>query len=85
MRHPRPLNWQTAGMIAAPVCSASTAGPDGMVVGRSKKVTGAPDRPKSRSTSRQDEPPAPCHSRSTAALGRGPPVSGTTRMPRDSR
>ena len=37
-------NWQTAGMSAAPVCAASSAGPPGIVAGRPKKSTGTPPR-----------------------------------------
>jgi hypothetical protein len=83
--HPVSVKAQTTGTSAAPVCAASSAGPVGRVAARPKNVTGVPVRPRSRSTSRQTVPPSLTQSLSTSALGRGPPVSGTTRMPRDSR
>ena len=52
---------------------------------RPKKETGTPPLPRLRSTSRQVTPPSVSHSRRTSVLGRGPPVSGTTRKPSDSR
>ena len=72
-------------MSAAPVWAASSAAPPGIVAGRPKNDTGTPPLPRFRSTSRQVGPPSASQSRRTSELGRGPPVSGTTRMPSDSR
>src|SRR3954471_21442393 len=84
-RQPRPVNWQTAGTRAAPVWAASSAAPPGIVACRPKKETGTPPLPRFRSTSRQVTPPSASHSLSTSVLERGPPVSGTTPKPSDSR
>jgi hypothetical protein len=84
-RQPRSVKAQTVGMSAPPVCAARSAAPPGIVAARPKNVTGTPPLPRLRSTRRQVDPPSASQSRSTSELGRGPPVSGTTRMPRDSR
>ena len=84
-RQPAAVNWQTTGCSEAPVRAASSAAPPGMVVARPNSRTGTPEPSRSRSTSRHTERPSASQSRSTAELGRGPPDSGTTRMPSDSR
>ena len=83
-RQPPPSNHKVVGSSAAPVCTASAAGPAIIRAFSPKNSTSMPRPVTSRSETRQTRPPA--RSRWASTPNRlSPPLAGSTSMPRPSR
>ena len=81
---PSSVNHSVTARSDAPVCRASAAGPAAIRALSPKKSTSTPLSVRSRSQSRQTMWPARSRWASTPNT-LGPPVSGSTSMPRPSR